>query len=185
MPGAFILAANHASVFDSALAGVTVSRTIYWLSIVEIFRHPLARWFLSGMGAMPLDRSGNDVDTLRVLARHLKAGRVVGIFPEGQLRLGQDSVLRGGHIRDGICRIAQMAGVPIVPCVIQGGEQFTDWRNWLPLARTRYGVAFGEPIWVKADMEKGPARRQMVTRLEQALRALNAELVMQSCNAEL
>ena len=117
MPGAFILAANHASVFDSALVGVTVSRPIYWLSIVEIFRHPFARWFLSGMGAMPLDRTGNDVDTLRVLVRHLKAGRVV-IFPEGQLRSGQDSVLRGGKIRDGICRIAQMTEVPIVPCVI-------------------------------------------------------------------
>jgi 1-acyl-sn-glycerol-3-phosphate acyltransferase len=83
--------------------------------------------------------------------RHLRAGRVVGIFPEGGLRRGEASVLAGGRMKEGVARLAQIARVPVLPCVVAGGEKFSRWQNWLPLRRTRWAVAYGEPIAAGGD----------------------------------
>src|SRR5258708_14879646 len=68
-PGAYLLAANHESPFDAPLLIAATPRVIHWLSIVEIFRHPAARWFLSSMGASPLDRSLFDTLTVSRIVR--------------------------------------------------------------------------------------------------------------------
>jgi 1-acyl-sn-glycerol-3-phosphate acyltransferase len=170
-PGAYILAANHRSPYDAALLIASTPRVIYWLSIVEIFRHPLARWFLRGIGAEPLDRSRVDTRTVRSVVRNLRAGRVVGIFPEGRMRAGADSVLSGGAIDDGVCKLAQLARVPVLPCVVLGGEKFAHRKSWRPLGRTRWAVAFGEPIFPR----EGSATA-MADEITLALRALHAEV---------
>ncbi len=174
--GACILAANHGSEFDAPLIIATTPRVIYWLSIVEIFGNPFMRWFLTGMLASPLDRSRADSATLRILLRHLHAGRVVGMFPEGGLRSDETSVLSGGEIRDGICRLAQLAGVPVLPCVVRGSERFRRWQSWLPLARTRFAVAYGEPISPRRDLPKHEACTEMTAELQRAFRGLNEEI---------
>lgn len=175
-PGAYILAANHGSAFDAPLLIVTTPRVIYWLSIVELFRHPLLRWFLTGMRAAPLDRSKADSATMRVMLRHLRAGRVIGIFPEGRMRTEEESVLHGGEIRDGICKLAQLASVPVLPCVVSGSENFRDWKSWLPLARTRFAVAYGKVIFARADLAKTEARAAMAEEIQRAFRDLNEEI---------
>lgn len=174
--GACLLAANHASAFDSALLIVTTPRVIYWLSIVELFQNPLSRWFLSSMGASPLDRSKTDTVTVRFIARHLRAGRMVGLFPEGALRTGAGSVLHGGAMRDGIARLAQFADVPVLPCVVVGGEKFRRWPAWLPLRRTRWAVAYGEPIFLRSDDDHAASRAALMDDLGAALRALHEEV---------
>lgn len=145
-PGGCLLAANHASPFDVMLLTAAVPRMIWWLSIVELFQRPLPRWFLTAFGAMPLDRRRPDPATTRQVLAHLRAGRLVGMFPEGRLRPGADSVLRGGGIGPGVGRLARIANVPVLPCAVLGGEAFWRWRAWLPGARTPWAVAFGEPI---------------------------------------
>lgn len=175
-PGAFVLAANHSSVFDSALLIAAAPRVIYWLSIVELFQNPLSRWFLSSMGASPLDRSRADSATMRQLLRHLRAGRVVGIFPEGQLQSGAGSVLEGGEMREGACKLAVLAGVPVVPAVVVGGEKFAHWKSWLPLAGTRYAVAFGNAIVLREGLARNEALNVMAGELAEALRSLRGEV---------
>lgn len=174
--GAFLLAANHESPFDAALLIAATPRVIYWLSIVELFRHPFTRWFLSSMLAAPLDRSRVDTTTVRVIARHLRRGRVVGLFPEGGVRTGEASVLAGGSIKDGVSRIAELARVPVLPCVVLGGSRFHRWTNWLPLFRTRWAVAYGEPIEVPRGDDRETARRDFTGKLEHALRRLRDEI---------
>jgi 1-acyl-sn-glycerol-3-phosphate acyltransferase len=176
LDGAYLLAANHESAFDAALLIATTPRVIYWLSIVEIFQHPLSRWFLTGMGASPLDRSKADATTVRTITRHLRAGRAVGIFPEGGLRDRSSSVLAGGAMKDGVARLAQIAGVPVVPCVIEGGGKFARWQNWLPLRRTRWAVAFGEPIYLRKEMSREAARAALRDELQTSLVALHEEV---------
>lgn len=171
-PGAYLLAANHESPFDAALLIAATPRVIYWLSIVELFRHPFTRWFLSSMLAAPLDRSRVDTTTVRIITRHLRAGRVVGLFPEGGVRTGAGSVLQGGEIREGVARIAEIARVPVLPCVVLGGRKFFQWWNWLPLFRTRWAVAFGEPI----TLPRGGDHQAFTRTLEAALRRLRDEI---------
>ena len=175
-PGAFLLAANHESPFDAALLIAATPRVIYWLSIVELFRHPFTRWFLSSMLAAPLDRSRADTTTVRIIARHLRAGRVVGLFPEGGVRTDNASVLASGLLKDGVARIAELARVPVLPCVVLGGRKFHRWTNWLPLFRTRWAVAFGEPIDIPRSSDRESARRDFTHALEQALRRLHDEI---------
>lgn len=174
--GGYLLAANHTCAYDAPLLIAANPRMIHWLSIVELFRNPLSRWFLTSFGALPLDRSKTDTVTVRRLARLLAAGNVVGIFPEGGVRQEAASVLEAGAIDDGICKLAQMAGVPVLPCVVLGAEKFGHWKSWLPGARTRWAVAFGDPIPPRAEPDRATARLAMAKEITQALRTLSAEV---------
>ena len=174
--GAYLLAANHAAAYDAPLIITANPRVMYWLSVVEIFRHPFSRWFLSAFGALPLNRAKVDTATVRKVARLLSAGQVVGIFPEGGVRHGEDSVLRSGGIDSGVCKLAQLASVPVLPCVVLGGEKFQRWTSWLPGARTRWAVAFGEPIFPRAEPDRITAQAAMEEEITLALRALGTEV---------
>jgi 1-acyl-sn-glycerol-3-phosphate acyltransferase len=174
-PGAYLLAANHSSSYDAPLIIAATPRVIYWLSIVEIFRNPWLRWFFQGIGAEPLDRGKVDTRTTRVVLRHLRAGRVVGLFPEGKVRSAEESVFQGGAMHDGICKMAQLAKVPVLPCVVLGGERFCRWTNWLPGARTRWAVAFGEPLFPRETKDREAGRTEMMGELFRSLQALHRE----------
>ncbi len=174
--GAYLLAANHTCAYDAPLLIAVNPRMIHWLSIVELFHHPLSRWFMTTFGALPLDRSKADTVTVRRLLRLLKAGRVVGIFPEGGVRHDENSVLESGAIESGICKLAQLAGVPVLPCVVLGAEKFRRWTSWLPGARTRWAVAFGELIPPRAGSDRLAARAAMAEEITLALRALRSEV---------
>lgn len=174
--GGYLLAANHTCAYDAPLLIAANPRMIYWLSIVELFRNPFSRWFMNSFGALPLDRSKTDTVTVRRLARLLAAGNVVGIFPEGGVRHDEASVLEAGAIDDGICKLAQLAGVPVLPCVVLGAEKFRRWTSWLPGARTRWVVAFGELIPSRAEPDRVAARRAMAEEITEALRTLRAEV---------
>lgn len=175
--GAYLLVANHASPFDAALLIAATPRVIRWLSIREIFRHPLAGWFLRSILALPLDRSRVDTMTMRRVTRALAAGRIVGMFPEGGVRHGADSVLRGGRIKDGIAKLAELGDVPVLPCVVIGGARFRRWTSWLPLARTRWAVAYGEPLFLNRETDRATARAALAAAIERSLRALHEEVV--------
>jgi 1-acyl-sn-glycerol-3-phosphate acyltransferase len=175
-PGAYLLVANHESPFDSALLIAAVPRVVYWLSIVELFRNPVSRWFLRSMLAAPLDRSRADTVTVRVIVRHLRAGRVVGLFPEGGLRSGAESVLEGGELNDGFARLAELARVPVLPCVVIGGENFRRWTSWLPLRRTRWAAAFGASIEFPSWKDRDAARAEFISKVEESLRQLRDEI---------
>ncbi|MGC4032936.1 MAG: lysophospholipid acyltransferase family protein [Tepidisphaeraceae bacterium] len=168
--GAFILAANHASPYDIPILMRHCHRRIDFVSIREVFEKPFTRWLYGNMNAFPLDRSRADSPAVRTILDRLHRGRVIGMFPEGGFRLGKDSVLNSRRIRPGIGRLAKIANVPILPCAIVGSQNFGHALSWLPLRRTRYGVAFGEAILPDGD----PA--DIETRLVDALVACHARL---------
>jgi len=114
--------------------------------------------------------------TVRRLTRLLRDGNVVGIFPEGGVRHDETSVLEAGAINAGVCKLAQLADVPVLPCVVLGAEKFCHWRNWLPGARTRWVVAFGELIPPRSGADRAAARRSMAEEVTLALRALREEI---------
>ena len=144
--GAYILAANHLSVFDVPCLIKDTPRLLDFVSIVEVFRNPPVAWFFSSMNAFPLDRGRVDPATARIILDRLRRGRVVAMFPEGRIRNESESVIHGAPFKRGIARLAQLAGVPIVPCVVLGTGAYTRVASWVPLRRTRYGVNYGQPI---------------------------------------
>ena len=157
--GPFVLAANHVSHFDPPLLTLAADRWIDWVAMSELYRH---RWFaayLRALAAIPLDRSRRDRAAAVTVLRHLRAGRVVGIFPEGGIRLGGESVLAGGALDGGACRLALAAGVPIIPAVITGSEKLYPVGGWLlPRRAMAVQVVFGPPLPPPATNERNKAQ---------------------------
>lgn len=168
--GAFLLAANHLSPYDVPCLIKETPRVLDFVSIVEVFRNPVVAWFYSSMGAFPLDRGRADVAATRIIFDRLRRGRAVAIFPEGRIRPESESVLHGAPFKDGVARLAQLAGVPIVPCAIVGSAAYHRVSAWLPLRRTRYGINYGNPIMPCEDLA------QMQATLRQAYLDLHDEL---------
>ncbi|MEX1025733.1 MAG: lysophospholipid acyltransferase family protein [Planctomycetota bacterium] len=175
LEGGWLLAANHVSHYDVAPIARSTARLIDWVSITEVFAVPWLRWFCGRMGAFPIDRGRLDPHGLRVIYQRLSAGRVVGIFPEGALATTERTILEG-HFRSGIGKLAFAADVPIVPCVHLGTESMGAWYTWLPLKLVRYGVAFGEPLYVDRGLGRRAAALDIEARMVSAMEALALEL---------
>jgi 1-acyl-sn-glycerol-3-phosphate acyltransferase len=175
-PGAYILAPSHLSPYDVPCLMAIAPRNLDWVSIVETFRNPLVALLFSSVNTFALDRSKPDSPTVRTIFDRLKRGRVVAMFPEGKIKTLETSVLNGAPFKPGIGRIAQIADVPVIPCAIVGTGVYSRFTSWLPLRRVRYGVNFGEPMFVRKDIGKAEALAEFLEQLRQAYLDLYAEL---------
>ncbi|PYL34273.1 MAG: hypothetical protein DMF35_04995, partial [Verrucomicrobia bacterium] len=97
-------------------------------------------------------------------------------FPEGGIRDGACSLLEGAPLRAGASTLADMAGVPIVRCVILGSDRLYGKRNWMPLWRTPVWIAFGQAISHFPELEKSVARARIEQELADGFQRLYAEL---------
>jgi 1-acyl-sn-glycerol-3-phosphate acyltransferase len=174
--GAFLLAANHISHFDPFIISSVVERKIDWMALAEFFPYPLLGHFLRAVDAFPVDRNRAERATIRTVIERLKQGRAVGVFPEGGIRDGAGSLLEGAPLRPGVCALAHIAGVPILPCVIIGSDRLYSKDSWLPLRRTPIWIAFGDPISHFPNLEKSVAREHIERELTTAFRGLYSEL---------
>ena len=172
----FLLTSNHISHFDPFFIGLTVRRKIDWMTMAEFFRPPALGFFLRSIDAFPAERDRADLKTIRTAIDRLKSGRVVGLFPEGGIRDGARSVLEGAPLRPGAATLAQIADVPVVPCVILGTDRLYSKKRWLPFRRTPVWIAFGKPISCFPDLQKSQARERIESDLAAAFKNLYAEL---------
>jgi 1-acyl-sn-glycerol-3-phosphate acyltransferase len=175
--GPYILAANHFSPYDIPLLMRHAARRLDFVSIVEVFKNPLVAAFYGSMNAFPLDRSRPDAGTVRVILQRLERGRVVAMFPEGQFRTEANSVITGGPIRRGIGTIAQLANVPVIPCVVIHSRQYSHWKSWLPLKRTAYALNFGVPLHIDSSRPPAEAATALEGDLCAQFRSLYQELL--------
>jgi len=173
--GGFLLASNHISHFDPFLIGLQVGRKIDWMTMAEFFRPPALGFFLRSIDAFPAERDRADLKTIRAAIDRLKSGRIVGIFPEGGIRDGARSLLEGAPLRPGTATLAQIADVPVVPCVILGTDRFYCKKQWLPFRRTPVWIAFGKPISASAGLQKSEARERIESELAATFRNLYSE----------
>jgi 1-acyl-sn-glycerol-3-phosphate acyltransferase len=174
--GGFLLAANHISHFDPFLISLAVLRKIDWMTMAEFFRSPMLGFLLRAIDAFPAERDRADLKTIRTAIQRLKSGHVVGLFPEGGIRDGTRSLLEGAPLRPGASALAQIAGVPVLPCVILGSDRLYSKRQWLPFRRTPIWIAFGNPISHFPELQKTHARERIESELAAAFKNLYAEL---------
>src|SRR6266436_3330602 len=174
--GGFLLAANHISHFDPFIISSVIGRKIDWMAMAEFFRSPALGFLLRAVDAFPADRDRADRKTIRTAIERLKGGRAIGFFPEGGIRDGARSLLEGAPLRPGASALAQIADVPVVPCVILGTDRFYSKNHWLPFRRTPVWIAFGKPISCFPELQKSQARERIESELAAAFKNLYAEL---------
>jgi 1-acyl-sn-glycerol-3-phosphate acyltransferase len=173
--GPLLIAGNHISHFDPPIVGARFNRKVDFMAMEALFRNRFTGWLLrSAMDAFPVSRDRSDLAAVREAVRRLKARRVVYVFPEGGLRTGAASVLGGAPLPPGAATLAQMAGAPVLPCVILGSDQLYAWQNLF--RRPRIWVATGAVLTVRGDLPSAEARRDLNDRLAASWQDLHAAL---------
>jgi 1-acyl-sn-glycerol-3-phosphate acyltransferase len=144
--GGAVLVVNHLSYFDFAYAGLAADRSgrlVRFMAKDDVFRHRISGPLMRGMHHIPVDRTAG-ATSFREAVTALRAGEVVGVFPEATI--SRSFELKG--FKSGAVRMAQAAGVPLLPMVIWGSQRV--WTKGHPkrLGRTNVPIALsvGEPI---------------------------------------
>ena len=144
--GGAILAINHVSYLDFAITGTAAlpaGRFVRFMAKKEIFDNKLAGPLMRGMHHINVDRSNGSASFVAAL-RALKAGEIIGIFPEGTVSTSFE--IKG--LKSGAVRLAMGAGVPVIPTIIWGSQRIWTKGVKRDLRRKKYpvSVSFGQPI---------------------------------------
>ena len=163
--GACVMVSNHISHFDPPFLSGWLPRKIDWIAMAELFGTSWSRAAFTWLDVIPVDRRGDDRQALREALRRLDGGRMIGVFPEGGIRDGAQSILAGAAMREGAFLIAAKAGCPVVPVVILGSERLYNRSNWLPWRRAKVYIALGEPIFPSPDGGRKKLREDVAAAL--------------------
>ena len=134
-----LLCPNHASNWDPILVALKLPKN-YRLHIMakeELFQNPLLGWLLRKVGAFPVSRGNNDINTVRTAMQAIKDGDNLLIFPEGTVVRNGVGYIDGlpAHAKAGVAMIGVRTGAALVPVFVDGEKKLFH--------RTR--IIFGEP----------------------------------------
>ncbi len=116
--GPFIIVANHSSLLDPVILGVSVRPKIIFVAAAYLFKIGWLGYMLRKFNSIPVQRE-NDIKAIKQSLKILKRGGVLGIFPEG----GIDRQKNNLPVRAGAAYLATKIGVPIVPIRIKGADK--------------------------------------------------------------
>jgi 1-acyl-sn-glycerol-3-phosphate acyltransferase len=159
--GGAVLAINHTGYMDFTYAGLAATpskRLVRFMAKEAIWHNRVAGPLMRAMKHIPVDREAG-AGSFRAAVTALKAGELVGVFPEA-------TISRSFELKDfksGTVRMAQVAGVPIIPVTIWGSQRV--WTKGHPKRLGRHNIPIlitvGEPIAVG----KGSAAAEEVNEL--------------------
>lgn len=159
--GGAILAGNHLSYMDPILLWCASPRRTFFMAKRELWSNKVLGWLLDHLWSFPVTRGEPDRGAIATATNLLKAGELVGMFPEGQRTQGGASELTEAH--GGVAYIALRSAVPIVPVAFVGTERV--WPKGQKLPRlAKVTIEFGEPIDPAEVCPKG-SRKERVTAL--------------------
>lgn len=116
--GPLVLAVNHVSALDPIIVAALFPRPVHFMAKEELFRNPLLGQVMRWVYAFPVRRGEADRQAVSRALELLRAGRVVGIFPEGTRSL--DGQL--GRLQGGAAWLALKGGAPVLPALILGTQ---------------------------------------------------------------
>ena len=166
-----ILSINHIGYLDFALTGTAAlpaGRYVRFMAQKEIFDNKLAGPLMRGMHHICVDRSSGTASFVAAL-RALRAGEIVGIFPEGTISVSFEIK----EIKSGAVRLAMGAGVPVIPTVVWGSQRIWTKKVKKDLRRRKVPITvrFGKPLYFdkSSDVEAGEKllRESMIAMLHE------------------
>lgn len=142
--GALIICANHHSVFDILLLLTVFKRRIVFMAKQELFKIPVMRFFLKRLNAIPVDREGPAISSVRGALKALRSGEQLGIFPEGTRYNNGD----GSDARGGVAMFSYKCKTPILPIRLVYKRNVNIFN--------RYEIRIGKPVQPsELGIEKG------------------------------
>ncbi len=167
--GPVLIVANHISLADPPLLGISFGRKVIFMAKEELFRSRFIAYFMRRFGTFPVNRRRLGRAALRQARQVLDDGLPLVVFPEGKRsRSGQlERALPGAAL------IACRSGVPIIPVGISGTEQARGI-TWI-LRRPRITVNIGRPFYLTPP--DGKLTREELAELANSIMKQIAELL--------
>lgn len=176
--GGALLAINHTGYVDFIYAGLGAhpsKRLVRFMIKREMMEKPGVGHLLRSFHHISVDR-GAGVQSMRDALEYLKAGEVVGIYPEA-------TISRSFEIKDlksGAVRIAAEAGVPLIPVIVWGAHRLMTKDHPRDFSRSRKTIAVkvGEPLYPTGEnpaAETAELRAAMMTMLDEVIAEYPAE----------
>jgi long-chain acyl-CoA synthetase len=145
--GPFILAPNHQSYFDGLFVSVFLKRDIikntYFYAKEKHVRKRWIRAIANRNNVIILDINNDLKASLQKLAKVLKKGKNVIIFPEGT-RTRSGNI---GRFKKSFAILSREMNVPIVPVSIKGAFEALPRGSKLPRPWKKINVKFHKPIY--------------------------------------
>jgi len=156
--GHAIVAGNHFSHLDGLLVNAASiyerRRPVVFLTAADVYNSNRAfRIMCDLVNCIPVNRFDNDRGALLKTVRLLKAGKLFGIFPEGQR--SRDGTIGGA--KEGAAVLALATGAPVIPVGISGTfEALPRKTRFLKPAKIK--LKFGSPMLYPKERHPSPDR---------------------------
>lgn len=173
--GGAILAINHVGYLDFALSGTAAlpaKRYVRYMAKKQIFDNKFAGPLMRGMHHISVDRESGSASFVAAL-RALKAGEIVGIFPEATISKSFEIK----SMKSGAARLAIAAGVPVIPQIVWGSQRIWTKGKKRNFKRNKFPISIyiGEPLHFTRETEVEKAEAQIKSALEALLRKVQDE----------
>ena len=140
--GAAMVCSNHSEMIDPFLIAISfgIDDNVHVIAKIEIFKIPVVSLILWKIGMIPVDRSKNDIASIKMTLGFLKQDQKVVIFPEGTRATEHDA----SAAKSGAVKLAERAGVPIIPVFLPRKKPFFK----------KSTLVYGEPYYIEKQTAK-------------------------------
>ncbi|MFC7307941.1 lysophospholipid acyltransferase family protein [Streptomyces monticola] len=169
--GGAVLVSNHIGYMDFIFAGLAArpqKRLVRFMAKESVFRNKVSGPLMRGMKHIPVDRKQGETAYAHALDS-LRSGEIIGVFPEATI--SPSFTLKS--FKSGAARMAQEAGVPLIPVALWGTQRL--WTKGRPrnLKRSHIPVTIrvGEALEAPRDQYAGAITRRLRGRVQELLEA--------------
>ncbi|GAA2340642.1 1-acyl-sn-glycerol-3-phosphate acyltransferase [Streptomyces kunmingensis] len=169
--GGAVLVSNHISYLDfifDGLAALPQKRLVRFMAKESVFRHKISGPLMRSMKHIPVDRAQGEHAYQHAL-QSLRSGEIIGVFPEATI--SESFTLKS--FKTGAVRLAQEAGVPLIPMALWGTQRV--WTKGRPRNFKRQHlpvtIRVGEAMEAPRDQFAGAITRRLRDRVQELLEA--------------
>ena len=164
--GGAVLVLNHSSFFDfftaARLPFLQLGRPVRMLAKASLFRSRIMGPAMRAAGHIAVDR-GAGASALDAAISALRRGELVGVLPEQTISPSFELL----PFKSGAVRMAQLAGVPVVPAVSWGSHRFWTMGDGPHLTwRLPVHVRYAPPLHPEGDADVATGQlRELMTKM--------------------
>ncbi|MEU4687538.1 lysophospholipid acyltransferase family protein [Actinoplanes sp. NPDC023714] len=166
--GGAVLASNHSSYLDFIFCGLGAQpsqRLVRFMAKKSVFDHKISGPLMRGMKHIPVDRKAG-TGAFREATQALRDGEIVGVFPEATI--SESFTVKA--LKSGAARMAQEAGVPLIPMAVWGPHRL--WTKGRKKELTKRHVPVLIKIGEALHMPEGATPEAVTALLKERLSTL-------------
>jgi len=116
----YLVLGNHVGYWDPFITGHFLPHFIHFIASDAVFRKPLIRFLLNGLGTIPKKKNIRDTKVIRDIISVIKQGENIGIFPEAV----RNWAGKTQKMDPSIAKLIKKMQVPVVVPILKGMNLF-------------------------------------------------------------